>query len=122
MRKVIVKVIASGSFPAVLVVALSAGPAEASTQETCTVSSILFQPAQPPTVPEDLLLVSCTDSTSYIIYVGTPGGCYADINAVQSMEAVALTARLTGNPMTIWWTAVSCPGNAGARIMNTISM
>jgi len=116
------KITVTGILLSVLVVALSAGPAEASTQETCVVNAVLFQ-VHTAAVPNDLLLIGCADGTSYNAYIGTAGtGCYSDADAVKSLETIALSARITGNPLTIWWNAQSCPGNSGARVIESITM
>jgi hypothetical protein len=108
---------------AVLATTLSQDPARADTQETCTVNSVVIQP--PVTgIPETLMLIGCTDNTGYLVYVGTPaaGSCYVNSDTLKSMEAIALTARVTGNPLTIFWNQVSCPGNSAARIIDYIQM
>jgi hypothetical protein len=105
----------------VSIVGLSSGRAQAATQETCTVNGILWQ-TPISGVPNDLLLISCADGSSYNAYVGTPGGCFMDADTVKSWEALAMAARITGNTLTIWWNAMSCPGNAGSRIPASITM
>jgi hypothetical protein len=103
--------------------------AHATGPTTCTVSNVSYQPAfgGGAAVPVDLLLINC-GGNGYLSYVAdathpvTNGGCYASATTVQNIEAVALTARTTGNPLTLFYTGTSCPGNAGAKIINFVQM
>ena len=106
----------------VLVVAM-ARRAHASTPETCTVNAVLWQ-TPISGVPNDLLLIACTDGTSYNAYVETAGvgGCFMSANTVKSWEAMAMTALVTGNTLQIWWDVMACPGNAGSRIPSSVTL
>ena len=122
------KFIVMGASVFAIGIVLSAQTADAAGPATCTVSSIIVQPNNGLTggsnIP-DVLLLSCSGGGAYQIYVGTPtatNNCYADVNAVQSMQALGLTARITGNSLTIYYNTVSCPGNSGANIITFMSM
>jgi hypothetical protein len=128
MHKV-VNVIAASAFVSAIGVALLPRPAQAAGGNLeCTVNSVSYQPWQTG-VPYDLLLVGCSNSSlGFQIYVGpTPGvspnvGCNADASAVQSMESILVAARLSGNPVQIYYSTISCSGNSGANIINYIAM
>lgn len=97
--------------------------AHAATQETCTVNGIFWQTVQT-TPSNDLLLISCTDGTSYDAYIGTPApnSCYMDADTAKAWAALAMAARITGNTLTIWWNTISCPGNTSARIPSSVTL
>jgi hypothetical protein len=110
--------------PLLLVIALAAATAQATSQEpACNVTNVYLQPGNGGGYNgQEVLSVSCSDSTVYFLYVGTPGGCYGDIQGVKAMEAIALSARITGAPVSIWWSALNCPGASNIRVMNSIAM
>ena len=93
---------------------------------TCTVTSVTWQKYSS-TVPTDLLMVGCSDGNGYAAYVGTSSqvttnGCYATADAVKAFESMAVSARLAGKPLSIWWTSRSCPGNAGQRSLDSLTL
>ena len=107
---------------AIFVIAMSAEPAQADTQETCNVTGVSIS-GQYSGVPYDVLIISCSDGNAFWSYIGTAGtGCYSDSDAVRSWEAIALSARVTGTQLTIFWNQKSCPGNSTAKIMDFVTM
>jgi hypothetical protein len=111
--------------------------ADASTNINCTVTSVLWQkyatpaPGQPSGVPTDILVIGCSDNNGYGSYIGSSSevalvppaanaGCYASPDAVHAFAALAITARLSGRTLSIWWTARSCPGNAGQLSIDSV--
>jgi hypothetical protein len=120
-------------------IALAPKSADAANNITCTVTSVLWQkyatPAQGGTsaVPTDILLIGCSDGNGYATYIGsssqvalvppaTNAGCYASADGVKAMESMAVAAKLAGKTLSIWWSSRSCPGNAGQRSIDSITL
>jgi hypothetical protein len=94
----------------------------AATSETCTVTGVLWQ--KPLSGAPDIMSVSCSDSTGYSAYVGTPGqnpDCYASIDTVKAWETLATSALLSGRHLIIWYTTLACPNNGSARVPQSIT-
>lgn len=91
----------------------------------CTVTSVGWQ-KYTSGVPTDLLMIGCSDTTAYASYIGTNAqvtgstGCYATADAVKGFESLAISARLSGRPLGIYFTTRSCPGNAGQRSIDSV--
>ena len=66
---------------------------------SCGVANVTWQrPISNPNVPNDLLLITCVDTTVVTVYVGTPGtGCYVSADAAKAFESLAVSAGLSGN-------------------------
>ena len=118
--------------------------ANAATNTTCTVTGVMWAKYMTPTtingtsvVPTDQMMILCSDGNGYDSHIGTASqvaqapmnppnnpfaGCYATADAVKSMESLAVSARLSGKTLTIWWTARSCPGNAGQRSVDSVTL
>jgi hypothetical protein len=100
---------------------LTPGTGHAASSTSCQISSVLLQGRTTGVPNNDLLLVSCTDGTSYVAYIGTPGtGCYSSSDAVKGWETLALSASLSGRPITVWWNQMSCPSNSTARVISSL--
>ena len=119
--------------------ALALKTAEASTNITCTVTSVLWQkystpaPGQPSGVPTDILVIGCSDNNGYGSYIGSPSevalvppaanaGCYASPDAVHAFAALATTARLSGRTLSIWWTTRPCPGAPNQHSIDSVTL
>lgn len=114
-------------FLALLGIALSSTSVHAFTNETCTVGSVWFAPVISPIgAANDVLSIGCrNDNTFYYLEAGTQvqsGGCFADIDAVKALEAIALTARITGNPLTIPYYTANCPGLNTVRVFTELGI
>jgi hypothetical protein len=133
-----IKVAALVCSTAALIV-LAPKTADASTNITCTVTSVLWQkystpaPQQPSGVPTDILVIGCSDNNGYGSYIGSPSevalappapnaGCYASPDSVKSFATLATAALLSGKTLSIWWTARSCPGNAGQLSIDSVTL
>jgi hypothetical protein len=110
-------------------VALSPGPAHAASSSTpCQVTKVLFQGRTAGVPNNDLLMIECTDpvngTNSYVSYISsTPNQtCLSSADAVKAWESIALSASLSGRPLTIWWNTASCPGNANAKTISSITL
>ncbi|HXT97713.1 MAG TPA: hypothetical protein VN853_15535 [Polyangia bacterium] len=108
-----------------LSVLFSAGAAEAFTNETCTVGSVSYAPAyiSPTGAGSDMLIIGCSnDSTYYFLAVGTPAAnsCYASVDTVKALEAVALAARTSGRSLTIPYATATCPGIGSVRVLSEL--
>jgi hypothetical protein len=113
------KIIGFGLLLPLLVITMSAAPSEAASNEKCTVASVWFQGGNGGgNGGAELLDVGCSDGNHYTLYVGTPGGCYSDAQGVKAMEAIALTAKVTGSQLNIWYSTMSCPGNSTTNVPN----
>jgi hypothetical protein len=49
-------------------------------------------------------------------------GCYASPDGVKALATLAIAARLSGRTLSIWWTARSCPGNAGQLSIDSVTL
>ena len=119
--------------------ALASKSVDASTNTNCTVTSVLWQkyltpaPGHQSGVPTDILVIGCSDNNGYGSYIGSPSevalvppslnaGCYASPDAMHAFAALAMTARLSGRTLSIWWTARSCPGNRGQLSIDSVTL
>jgi hypothetical protein len=111
-------------------VTLSPGAAHAATLSSpCQVTKVVLQGRIAAIPSNDLLLIECTDpvngTLSYVSYISsTPNQqCNSSADAVKGWESMALSASLSGRPLSIWWTTVTntCPGNSNARVINSIT-
>lgn len=122
------RIIFTGAMVFVTGIALSVRDAEASGPATCNpVYSVSYQPNNGGSVP-DVLIVTCNSASgpNYEIFVGPANACQADAAAVQSMEAILLSARLTNVPVTMYYTTVTpttCTYlGSNANIINFMTM
>jgi hypothetical protein len=121
-----IKLVVSGII--LLSAALSTKSAEAFTNETCTVGTVWYAPANisPINASGDMLIIGCTnDNTNYYLAVGSPivaNGCYTSIDAIKALEVVALTARASGKTLTIPYYPASCPGVGSVRVFSELGL
>ena len=107
-------------------IVLSSGSAKAAS-ETCTVGTVWYAPAKtsPIGANSDMLVVGCSnDGTNYYIAVGTPAasGCFASVDAIKAMEAIALSAKTSGRTLTIPYYMATCPNLGSVRILSELGM
>jgi hypothetical protein len=106
-----------------------AAPAQATALESnCTVSQVYFQPGNGGgNGGLEMLSVSCSDNSSYVLYVGPPQpmttvACYGTEEGVKAMETIAMSARMSGTPVNIWYQNLNCPGASNIRVLTAIYM
>ena len=96
-----------------LAVLFADGRAEAAST-VCVPTSVTFQ--QTAGSPGEALVIYCNPTTFYILFVSgqtpaPPAACSADIGIVQSLQTVAIAARMTGNSVQISYTDTMCNGS-----------
>jgi hypothetical protein len=107
-------IIVSGVFTAMLTkskpAVASSGPA------ACTVQNVWFQ--------QDLMEIVCAQPSTGPFWAGTnPGAgftnnsCGTDIDTVKSLLSIALTAQLTAQTLTVYYTNESCFTSGNADIL-----
>ena len=100
-------------------------PADAAVnQATCTVSGVIMaSEAAGFSAQADFFQINCSEGPVYLTYIGTPNtlaptaGCNSSADTVKNYVATALTARVTGVPLTVFWQSnvTACPGGATGK-------